>query len=155
MSHRFPQRPPRLPAVFQNVRPFYFITFNTHQRQPLLANEPLHQVWLTFARQAPQHGAVVGRYVLMPDHAHLFVWLELEADLAGWVRTLKTVLGKELLRQGHPKPHWQEGFFDHLLRSDESYGEKWEYVRQNPVRKGFCARAEDWPYQGEVTALEW
>jgi len=144
-----------LDTVFQNVRPFYFVTFNTHQRQPLLANDALHQVWLAFARQAPDHGVVVGRYVLMPDHAHLFVWLAPQTDLAGWVRALKAVLGKELLRQGHPKPHWQEGFFDHLLRSDESYGGKWEYVRQNPVRKGLCARAEDWPYQGEVTALEW
>ena len=91
----------------------------------------------------------------MPDHLHLFVWLAAETDLAAWVQALKTVLGKELLRLGHPKPHWQEGFFDHLLRSDESYGEKWEYVRQNPVRKGLCVRAEDWPYQGEVTPLEW
>jgi putative transposase len=144
-----------LPFVFQGVRPFYFVTFNTHQRQPLLANDALHQAWLTFARQATDHGAAVGRYVLMPDHAHLFVWLAPETDLANWVRALKAVLGKELLRQGHPKPHWQEGFFDHLLRSDESYGKKWEYVRQNPVRKGLCDRATDWPYQGEVTELMW
>ena len=30
----------------------------------------------------------------------------------------------------------QEGFFDHLLRSYESYAQKWEYVRENPVRAG-------------------
>ena len=29
-----------------------------------------------------------------------------------------------------------KGFFDHLIRHSESYSEKWEYVRQNPVRAG-------------------
>ena len=42
-------------------------------------------------------------------------------------------IGKELLRLGIQKPHWQEGFFDHLLRSSESYDQKWDYVRGIPV----------------------
>ncbi len=63
---------------------------------------------------------------------------------------LRTVIGKELLRLGVQKPHWQEGFFDHLLRSAESYSEKWEYVRLNPVRAGLCKEPEQWPYQGEI-----
>jgi putative transposase len=155
MNRRFPRRPPRLPMVFQNSDPFCFVTFNTYDRRPLLANETLHETWLAFARRATDHGAWVGRYVVMPDHIHLFVWLTAESELAAWVQSLKAVLGKELLRLGHQKPHWQECFFDHLLRSGESYEQKWEYVRQNPVRKGLCARPEDWPYQGEITTLEW
>jgi len=155
MTRRFPRRPPRLPAIFQNTDPFYFVTFNTHERLPLLANETLHETWLTFARRAPDHGAWVGRYVVMPDHIHLFVRLSADTEFAPWVQSLKMVLGKELLRLGHQKPHWQEGFFDHLLRSGESYEQKWEYVRQNPVRKGLCEQPEDWPYQGEITPLQW
>ena len=50
---------------------------------------------------------------------------------------------------------WQTGFFDHVLRSGESYGEKWEYVRMNPVRAGLAARPEDWPYAGEIEVLRW
>ena len=34
-----------------------------------------------------------------------------------------------------------------MLRNDESYGEKWEYVRENPLRAGLVSRADDWPYQ--------
>jgi putative transposase len=119
-----------------------------------LANETLHETFLVFAHHAPDHGAWVGLYVVMPDHIHLFVWLSAETELTVWVQSLKSVLGKELLRLGHQKPHWQEGFFDHLLRSGESYEQKWEYVRQNPVRKGLCVQPEDWPYQGEITPLE-
>src|SRR5437762_10962434 len=47
---------------------------------------------------------------------------------------------------------WQEGCFDRLLRSDESLSEKWEYLRQNPVRAGLVKHLEDWPYQFEFNA---
>jgi hypothetical protein len=48
---------------------------------------------------------------------------------------------------------WQAEFFDHVLRSGESYEEKWEHVRQNPVGADLVLCAEDWPYQGEIHDL--
>ena len=48
---------------------------------------------------------------------------------------------------------WQPEFFDHVLRSEESYAQKWEYVRQNPMRAGLAASANDWPFQGEIHPL--
>jgi len=33
------------------------------------------------------------------------------------------------------------------------YDEKWEYVRQNPVRAGLVAESDDWPHRGEMHAL--
>ena len=36
-----------------------------------------------------------------------------------------------------------------------SYDEKWQYVRNNPVRHGLVESAEKWPYQGELNRLEW
>ena len=47
----------------------------------------------------------------------------------------------------------QEEFFDHLLRSRESYAEKWDYVRENPTRAGLLMKADDWPWQGEIDEL--
>ncbi len=48
---------------------------------------------------------------------------------------------------------WQDGFFDHLLRHNESYREKWCYVRDNPVRKGLVANWDAWPYRGEIMQI--
>jgi hypothetical protein len=42
---------------------------------------------------------------------------------------------------------WQRDFFDHRLRHDESLTEKWNYIRENPLRKGLSATPDDWPYQ--------
>jgi hypothetical protein len=47
-------------------------------------------------------------------------------------------------------PVWQSGFFDHVLRSEESYAEKWAYVRANPVRAGLVASSDEWPHQGWI-----
>jgi len=43
--------------------------------------------------------------------------------------------------------------FDHLIRSTESYVQKWDYVRENPVRAGLVSRREDWPFQGEIVEI--
>lgn len=120
-----------------------------------MAAKSVHEVFLDFARRArDEYGVAVGRYVIMPDHAHLFVVLpEPGPTLASWVGQLKRKLGIVLTEQGHAAPIWQEGFFDHLMRGADSYSEKWGYVRENPVRARLCAAAEDWPYAGEVVAL--
>jgi REP element-mobilizing transposase RayT len=151
----YPRRPPRLERLFATVRPFYFVTFNTYRRRRLLARHELHECFRRFSKQAQDRDIAVGRYVIMPDHIHFFVALpETVATLPKWVQMLRTVLGKELLRLGIQKPHWQEGFFDHVLRSDESYSQKWDYVRLNPVRAGYCAEAEDWAFQGEIVRID-
>ena len=90
----------------------------------------------------------------MPDHVHLFVAFPSDGiALPDWINSLRTVIGKRLLRLGIYKPHWQEVFFDHLLRSGESYSQKWEYVRMNPVRAGLSETPEAWPYQGEIVRI--
>ena len=59
-----------------------------------------------------------------------------------------------MIAAGVQAPVWQKQFFDHLLRSDESYDGEWTYVRENPVRAGLVAKHEDWPYAGEIEILQ-
>jgi putative transposase len=58
-----------------------------------------------------------------------------------------------LRAQNHRAPHWQKGFFDHIMRSADSYSEKWDYVSANPVRAGLVHHADAWPYQGVIHDL--
>ena len=129
--------------------PIYFITACSLDRRAILDCEPMHDAFRTFCLKSPQHGAWAGRYVHMPDHLHLFVSAN-EISLSKRVKSLKNTLSKTLRSGGHDGPHWQKGFFDHLLRSGESYSQKWDYVRENPVRAGLVAIPEDWPYAGEI-----
>ena len=130
------------------------MTFNTHKRHSLLARSEIRELFIDYCKKASKYHIAVGRFVIMPDHVHLFVLMPREGlTLSEWVKGLKTILGKELLTLGYEKPHWQEGFFDHVLRSSESYSEKWNYVRENPVRAGLCTSSEEWPYQGEIVPI--
>jgi len=72
------------------------------------------------------------------------------------MKSLKNTLSKTLRIDGIAAlPHWQKGFFDHVLRSEESYEEKWHYVRENPVRAGLVKDREEWPFWGEIFDLRY
>jgi REP element-mobilizing transposase RayT len=90
----------------------------------------------------------------MPDHIHLFVCGPDDFELGRWVGMLKQCLEKQVVRDRNAEPLWQRRFFDHVLRSEESYAQKWNYVRDNPVRAGLVTNAEDWPYAGEIITID-
>jgi putative transposase len=154
VKQRFARRPPRLSRVFQ-TNPLYFVTLCTHRRLHWLACDEIHIAFIRFAQRAEsKFNVAVGRYVLMPDHIHLFVRGGLDFVLGHWIGMLKQVLAKAGHRSGQTAQNWQESCFDHVLRHDESYAEKWNYVRENPVRAGLVNSWEDWPYQGEIVYID-
>jgi len=89
----------------------------------------------------------------MPDHIHLFLRILPGSSLGLSVKCIKRAITKYIHRTRPGVTVWQEGFFDHLMRSGESYAQKWAYVSENPARAGLVANAEDWPFQGEVFSL--
>ena len=172
----------RLDRLFTS-HPLYFVTTNTEDRKPILANAKVHEDFRKFCEAGLTRGVFVGKYVLMPDHLHLFVAFGDEYELAfverrrsqsaategaavaavydrrlsllsEWMKSLKNSLSKTLRGMNVPAPHWQKGFFDHVMRSEESYSQKWLYVADNPVRKHLVPHFEDWPYQGEIYPLQ-
>jgi putative transposase len=150
---KFPRAPRRLDIIFPR-RPVYFVTCCTYRRRPHLATDHVHKAFAQFGRRGENDfGVAVGRYVILPDHLHLFVALPDNIRLGDWVGTLKRVLARTVDTFGSSDPVWQRGFFDHLLRSNESYAEKWNYVCKNPVRAGLVSNADDWPYSGEIVNI--
>jgi REP element-mobilizing transposase RayT/mono/diheme cytochrome c family protein len=77
---------------------------------------------------------------LMPDHLHALISFPNERPMKQIVSEWKRFLATKL------KIEWQRDFFDHRLRKDESYREKADSIRANPVRAGLIAVSEDWPY---------
>ena len=136
--------------------PIYFVTACTCARKNILATAAVHEAFIKFGQGGPDLGAWIGSYVLIPDHLHLFVALDdRKLTLVRWMKSLKNTLSKTLRSQGVPAPHWQKGFFDHVMRSGDSYSQKWDYVRENPVRAGLVSSWEKWPFRGEIFPLEY
>jgi REP element-mobilizing transposase RayT len=148
--------PPRLDSVFQQYNaPLYFVTFNTLYRRKLLARKEVLDVLVAYAGKNAKQGRAMGRFVIMPDHIHLFVRMGGDSRLSDFIRLLKQSLTSVLRDQCEVSGDiWQPGFFDRLLRHSENYSEKWHYVRENPVRAELVAAAEDWPWQGEIVRID-
>jgi REP element-mobilizing transposase RayT len=79
-------------------------------------------------------------FLLMPDHLHAILGfpegVSLKSTFKAW---------KGYLKRNHGVI-WQNDFFDHRLRDQDSYHQKMHYIRQNPIRKGLCEKPEDWPH---------
>ena len=97
---------------------------------------------------------MVGRYIVMPDHLHLFCAPaeNQPRPLGQWVRDWKTWASRRWPRP-EEQPIWQLDFWDTQLRHGNHYSEKWEYVRLNPVRSGLVSESDNWMYQGELNEL--
>jgi len=130
---------------------FVFVTVCTKDRHPWLACEEAHRLLVQVWHQADAW--LTGRYVLMPDHLHLFAApRDLRFTIERWLQYWKSQFSKA---HNHADWVWQSKAFHHRLRHDESYSQKWLYERENPVRAGLVADIEAWPYQGEVYELRW
>lgn len=131
--------------------PIVFLTVCTKDRAEWLSEDAVHRCLVEVWRDADRWR--VGRYVLMPDHLHLFAApVNGSTGLENWVSYWKSQFTKT---HQNPTHRWQPGHWDTRLRREESYDEKWEYVRSNPVRAGLVTNPDAWPYQGEVFALRW
>jgi putative transposase len=131
-----------------------FLTVITKDRKPVLADTDAHMSVLHAWRAAKTW--LVGRYVIMPDHVHLFCAPAtlLPEPLIKWASYWKSEAARKWSRRDET-PIWQRHFWDTQLRRGENYEKKWEYVVANPVRAGLVSRIEDWPYQGELNELRW
>jgi putative transposase len=131
-----------------------FLTVCTKGRKPILASSEAQVLLIAAWRTAKKWR--VGRYVIMPDHVHLFCApAESETQpLLQWVKYWKSVAARTWTNPVE-SPIWQRHFWDTQLRRSESYDQKWQYVVENPVRAGLVARSEDWSFQGKLNELRW
>jgi REP element-mobilizing transposase RayT len=155
--HKHLQRLDRIWIEF----PIYFVTVCTFRRRPILARAAIAEILVDELRHARErHGWAIGSYVIVPDHVHFFCAPERDAKtLSDFMREWKSWTSRRI-RALRPRPAtaaitlWQREYFDHVLRSDESYAEKWDYVRENPVRAGLVRSSNDWPYFGSIESLQ-
>ena len=146
---RRPRIPHRPPDSFSSG--IVFLTVCAQGRRPLLNQRDAPEILKAAWQQADAWA--VGRYVVMPDHIHLFCQaVRLEHSLEGWVRYWKSRVANSW-PASQDVPLWQSGHWDTEMKSVEQYASKWSYVMQNPVRAGLVAHPEDWPFSGEIHRL--
>jgi len=142
------------PVERHNEPVIVFLTVCSKDRKRIFASGDVAQVIADAWIEATSW--CVGRYVIMPDHIHLFCAPNVvpPEPLDQWVRYWKNNASKNWPRPNE-HPIWQRDFWDTQLRRHENYDEKWEYVLENPVRAGLVTKSDDWPFHGELNVLAW
>ncbi len=77
------------------------------------------------------------KYVIMPDHIHMIVilhgtmWASSPTiNIENIVRSFKIMVTKEI-----GKSIWQRSYHDHIIRNEDDYKEKRQYIENNPLKR--------------------
>ena len=85
-------RPRRLDLIYINP-PLYFVTFATRDRKRIPSLDVAQTVLEQYAHRAIENfNVALGRYVIMPDHVHLFVRSGRDVTLSSWIGGLKRAM---------------------------------------------------------------
>ena len=130
----------------------YFVSFRLksgimledERRMVLEAIKYYHQIkyWVTAA-------------VVMPDHVHLL--LKPASNNSGADYSLSKILqgikgfsAWEINQARRTKGAiWQMESYDRIVRDQDEYLEKWQYIRLNPVKTGLCHSPEEYLFLWE------
>jgi putative transposase len=143
------QRPPRIPGFSYLGRRRYHVVLNAHRRAAHFESDDVVELLLATLRGcAADCQFDVLAYCVMPDHVHLVLeGLADDSSLVKCVESFKQRTGFAF-RQNRQERLWQHGWFDHVLRSDESTLEVCRYVIANPLRAGLATSPSDYAHVG-------
>lgn len=88
----------------------------------------------------------------MPDHVHVLAQPLPHPDggvynLAEIVHSVKRFSVYQINKhRGANGSTWQDERYDRIVRDEAEFLEKWNYIRNNPVKGGLATRPEDYPW---------
>ncbi len=142
MMTNLPNRKPnRLKGYDYAGNGTYFITICTRDRKCILSRIPVGNAALSVPKiELTAIGKIVeehlrlipgiDKYVIMPNHIHLIVIKSKTGkNISEDIRALKSVVSRAVGR-----PIWQKSFYDHIIRDEEDYLTKAEYIENNPSK---------------------
>ena len=102
------------------------------------------------------HPFAINAFVVLPDRLHaLWTLPDDDSDYSmRWMlikRHFSMALPKlEIIRSTrlHKRERgiWQRRFWEHCIRDERDLLNHMEYIHQNPLKHGYVAKAEDWPF---------
>ncbi|MDD5043474.1 MAG: hypothetical protein PHD51_02260 [Patescibacteria group bacterium] len=145
---------PRISKELKNK--IHFLTFTVKRWYYLFDRYDRWNILLNSLQYCQNNKSLkIYAWVFMLNHIHLIAE---NSDLAGFTRDFKTFTSKELkknLSETEPRvlelfkendtyQFWQPKNWPELIENEKFYLQKVNYIEQNPVRKQYVKRPEDW-----------
>jgi putative transposase len=122
----------------------YFVTWRLHPSQPELKPDERHLVTETLKHFDGTRYELLA-FVVMHNHVHVIVEPSDENQLQEIVHSWKSFSANRLQREyGRKASIWQDEYFDKIIRDEEEFLEKAQYILNNPQK--------EWP---EITEYQW
>jgi putative transposase len=128
----------------------YFITWRCLKERTLRSEER------TLVMDALRHwdGAKWTVYVavVLPDHVHVLAQPLPRGeggafDLAEIIHSVKSFSSQKINRLvGNSGSLWQDERYDRIVRDEAEFLEKWQYIRNNPLKEELSQSPEEYPW---------
>jgi len=101
----------------------------------------------TFFWMDSQKRFSLGAFVIMPDHYHIVIILNAQNTLSAEMKSMGSFTSREINKAlGRTGQLWKKGYYDRAIRKTEDIKEIFDYIHNNPVRKGLVDHPDKWPY---------
>ena len=128
-----------------------FITICGAQRRAILNSSLCAPIVIECVKRGCEiHSLDLVAYCVMPDHIHAVVYTKDGCDIEKYLRGLKWAVSRRLHQADIVGDIWQRSYWDRHHREEEDARAMIEYVLENPVRKGYCEKWEEWPHSEYV-----
>ena len=129
----------------------YFVTFRC--RKGLEIQQQARDAVLSAVRHWDGERIDLDAAVVMPDHVHMIFRViggerqDACPALSKVLHSIKSFSSNQVNTiLGRSGPFWLDESFDHIIRHSQEWEEKYEYVRQNAVKRGLVENPEDYPF---------
>ncbi len=128
----------------------YFITWRCRPRVTLSTQE--RALVLKALRHWDDLKWKIFSAIVLPDHVHVLAQPLPHPqggtfNLAEILHSIKSFTAHRLTHlRGSRGSIWQDESYDRIVRDEAEFLEKWNYIRNNPVKLGLAARPEDYPW---------
>jgi len=140
---------------FQEPGQVYFLTWRCRAGQNLSVTE--RRIVLAALLHHNDAKWKVYAAVILPDHVHALVQPLSHPeggvyDLGGIIHSVKRFSIYQINRLRATKGSlWQDERYDRIIRDEAEFLEKWNYIRNNPMKAGLSEYPEDYPWLYERT----
>lgn len=131
---------PRITGYDYTSENYYFVTICTDNKRCIFGKPDKLNVFgdiasdfiLKISNYYPN--VRVDKFVVMPNHIHMILCFsgENKASLSQVVGQYKMAVAKQIHKKENQIAVWQRSFYDHVIRSRDSYEKIWNYIDGNP-----------------------
>jgi putative transposase len=136
------------PANILSPSRIFFVTTKTSMGMRVLQSERNANLLIDVLRTlVAEHRLKLHDFVIMPDHVHLLVEVVDDMTIEKAMQLVKGRFSHRLSHEfGYKGEVWQRGFTEVQVLNKQNFESHRSYIAENPVKAGFVASPEDYPF---------